>query len=99
MGKYTSHFGPVEMTMEHPPRVLVASVQGEAGRKGVMKGDVVTHVDGEEFHGTVDNLLELLFTKVSIGGSQHTHHVELILNAEHSVAEALWRRAIVMKNQ
>ena len=32
-------------------RVLVGSVGGQAGKSGIKKGDVVTHVQGEEFTG------------------------------------------------
>jgi len=37
-------------------RVLVGAVRGQAGKSGIMKGDVVTHVNGEVFTGTADEL-------------------------------------------
>lgn len=94
LGKYRQHYGCIEMTLDQPPRVLVASVQGEGGRQGVIKGDVVTHIDGREFHGTVDELMALLQSKIKDGNAQT---FQMILNAEPSVAEALKRRATVLE--
>jgi len=105
-GRYQHHYGSVELTMDQPPRVLVASVQGAAGRQGVMKGDVVTHVDGHPLMDDIDygrtnkahtvstaeTLIAMLQAKQNAG--QKT--VDLVLNAEASVAEALKRRALVM---
>lgn len=65
-------------------RVLVASVRNEAGRRGVVKGDVVTHLNGEAFSGTARELAEEM--------GRSGPRVNLVLNAERSVAEALRRR-------
>ena len=73
-------------------RVLVASVRSEAGRQGVLKGDVVTHFNGEEFDGTAEELDEAIKAQAdrSANGT-----FTLVLNAEASVAEALKRRSII----
>jgi len=73
-------------------RVLVASVRSEAGRQGVLKGDVVTHFNGEEFEGTAEDLDAAIkaHTERSNNGM-----FTLALNAEPSVAEALRRRSML----
>lgn len=68
-------------------RVLVASTSNQAGRQGVLKGDVVTHFNGEEFDGTAQELVEAIH---KCDGT-----FTLVLNAERSIAEALKRRAMV----
>ena len=75
------------------PRVLVSWVSSEAGSQGVVKGDVVTHVDGEEFYGDVDALMQ---TIRQIAVRDDTEVLRLVLNAERSTAEALRRRATIM---
>ncbi|CAB9520670.1 expressed unknown protein [Seminavis robusta] len=97
-GQYQRHYGEVQLTKygETPPRVLVASVQGTAGRQGVMKGDVVTHIDGvalDNDERSVESLVALLRAKRQDG--QET--VQVVLNGEASIAEALSRRAVVME--
>ena len=68
-------------------RVLISQT-GRSGRQGAVRGDVLTHVDGEAVAGkTVNEVLILLHKK------QGQKSVMLILNAERSVAEALKRRA------
>ena len=95
-GKYQNHYGHVTMLENaNTERILVASVQGLAGRQGVMKGDVVTHLDGDELKAgtTVHDLIEMLKSKKKTG--QKTF--DLVLNADVSIAEALKRRAQVMQ--
>lgn len=93
-GQYQRHYGTVQLTTDQPARVLVASVQGAAGRQGVMKGDVITHIDGESLEGkTVNDLETLLRAKREAQGE-----VNVVLNAEPSVAEALRRRSKAMEN-
>lgn len=82
------NMGPIRIDMEQP-RVLIASVSREAGHQGVLKGDVVTHIDGEEFRGTAAALVELLLENHS------DVSVRLVLNACNSTAEALKRRSLV----
>lgn len=73
-------------------RVLVASVRSEAGRQGVLKGDVVTHYNGEQFDGTADEL-DAAIKALAERSSNGTF--TLVLNAEPSVAEALKRRSMM----
>ena len=80
--------GKAELIDTEKERVLVASVRSEGGRQGVLKGDVVTHFNGEEFKGTADDL-DAAILECADGT------FSLILNAERSVAEALKRRAMV----
>ena len=72
-------------------RVLVASVRSEAGRQGVLKGDVVTHFNGEEFEGTAEELNAAIEAHAERSNGVFT----LVLNAEPSVAEALKRRSMI----
>lgn len=93
-GQYENHYGDVMLASYSTDRILVASVQGHAGRQGVMKGDVVTHVDGKALTvgTTVEGLIAILESKQAAGHSTF----EMVLNAEPSIAEALKRRASVM---
>ena len=82
-------------------RVLVSCVDRNFARStGIRIGDVITHVDGEPLDGNVEKLKFLILTKKNeetIGG--HTPTVELIVNAEISVAEALRLRSFMASNQ
>lgn len=73
-------------------RVLVASVRSEAGRQGVLKGDVVTHFNGELFDGTAADLDAVIKAQAERSGNGM---FTLVLNAEASVAEALKRRSMI----
>lgn len=75
------------------PRILVSSVKTEAGRQGVVKGDAITHINGEEFHGTKADFKQ---TIRSIAERGVRGPLELILNAEKATVEALKRRAAIM---
>jgi hypothetical protein len=78
--------GPVRIDTEHR-RVLIASVRPECGSQGAMKGDVVSHVNGKAIG---DCTAEELVTKIkSLGGK-----VQLVLNADPAVAQALKLRSI-----
>jgi hypothetical protein len=68
-------------------RVLISQT-GRSGKQGAVRGDVVTHVDGQAVAGkTSNNIILLLYKK------QGQESVMITLNAEQSVAEALKRRA------
>ena len=75
------------------PRVLVSSVRSEAGRQGVVKGDIITHINGEEFRGTKADFKQTIRSAVARNDG---NTLELILNAERSVVEAIKRRAAIM---
>jgi len=72
------------------PRVIIASINKEMGRQGVVKGDVVSHFNGEEFKGTASELKELIDTSRYEG-----EVLTFALNADAAVAEALRRRSLI----
>jgi hypothetical protein len=74
-------------------RVLVASVRGQAGKSGIMKGDVVTHVNGEVFIGDAAALNALLVNSYEEQGKEGV--VMIVVNAEECTAEALRLRSRV----
>jgi len=82
-------------------RVFVSFVHGKLQQKtGLRVGDVVTHLDGEPFDGNAEKLRFLLAAKrrgETIGGDVPT--VEIITNAEVSVAEVLRLRSLAARNQ
>ena len=80
-------YGSVRIDMEKP-RVLVSSVKGEGGQQGVMRGDVVTHLNGELFEGNAKDLEAQI--RACSGPT-----FQLVLNAGQPVAEALKRRAML----
>ena len=70
------------------PRVVVSSVAKEAGMQGVSSGDVVSHINGDEFLGTADDLRGL------IGETVDGTTMTFAFNADQAVAEALRRRSL-----
>lgn len=74
-------------------RVLVASVRGQAGKSGIMRGDVVTHVNGEVFMGDAASLEAMLVN--SYEEQRHEGVVSIVVNAEECTAEALRLRSRV----
>lgn len=86
-GKQDNEGLPVSRTQ----RVLVGSVRGQAGKSGIMKGDVVTHVNGEVFTGNAAELNSLL---VNAYDEQGKDGVSMItVNCEACTAEALRLRS------
>jgi hypothetical protein len=68
-------------------RVLISHT-GRSGKQGAVRGDVLTHIDGEAVAGKdVNQVIMMLHAKRGKG------RLKLTLNAERSVAEALKRRA------
>lgn len=72
-------------------RVLVGSVRGQAGKSGIMKGDVVTHVNGEVFTGDAADLNALLVNTYEEQGNEGV--VMIAVNAEACTSEALRLRS------
>ena len=70
------------------PRVIVSSVTREAGMQGVVAGDVLSHVNGDEFAGTADEFRAL------IGDMEEGRTLTFAFNADKAVAEALRRRSL-----
>jgi hypothetical protein len=83
------HFALDEIYMAIPgeARVLLAHT-GRSGKQGAVRGDVLTHIDGESMAGKdVNQVMMMLHSKRGKG------RLQLTLNAERAVAEALKRRA------
>jgi len=77
----------IYIAMPGRSRVLVSHT-GQIGKLGAVRGDVLTHVDGENVDGKrVAEVLEIIKTK------EKQDFIMLTLNAELSVADALKRRA------
>lgn len=66
-------------------RVLVYAARKQAAAVGISVGDVVTHVDGNEFLGTANELRELIHGLYSQGNQMFT----MVVNAEQMTADAL----------
>lgn len=73
----------------YKPRVIVASISRDLGQQGVVKGDVLSHFNGELFSGTASELTELL------DGRFEGEVFTLVFNADSAVAEALKRRSMI----
>ena len=73
--------------------MIVGSVRGQAGKSGIMRGDVVTHVNGEAFGGDASMLNSLLARAYEEHGDDG--EVMMVVNAEECTAEALRLRSRV----
>ncbi|VEU45041.1 unnamed protein product [Pseudo-nitzschia multistriata] len=70
---------------------VVVSNTGHIGKLGAVRGDVLTHIDGESITGKkVAEVLDIINAKKCQGSTL------LTLNAEFSVADALRRRAMAI---
>ena len=67
-------------------RVLIASVAQEAAKLGLQRGDVITHVNGQEFNGNAGELNRLLASHFE---QDKDGKLEIVVNAEICVAQAL----------
>ncbi len=86
----------VRIELPHQHRVLLASVTKEMGKQGAMRGDVITHIQGQEISRKTAAELRQILSQTE---PDDTGKLCLVLNAERSVAEALKRRAMVMAEQ
>lgn len=84
----------VRIELPHQPRVLISNVGRSAGRQGVMRGDVITHIGGDAHDMSAGKLL------MHINGMRQRglKSLYVTVNAERSVAEALRRRALAIKD-
>jgi hypothetical protein len=83
--------GEAESTHLPPQaRVKIGSVKGEAGKLGLQKGDVVTHVCGEAFEGCAADLSELI---ASLYDCDRNCTFQIVVNADNCTAEVLKTRA------
>jgi hypothetical protein len=83
----------VRIALEGQKRVLVSRAGRDSGQQGAIKGDVVTHIAGQEVAG---KLAAELFILVNTARQMRNEKLIITLNAEQSVAEALKRRAMAI---
>jgi len=74
-------------------RVLVRKVRRQAAKQGIQKGDVVSHLNGDEFKGTAADLRQTIDQFYLSSNKDYTF--SFTLNAEQSTASALKLRAMV----
>ena len=79
------------ITAVRSQRVLVANIRGQAGKSGIMKGDVVTHINGEVFTGKAADLNSMLIKMYEEQGRDGV--VMIVVNADECTAEALRLRS------
>jgi hypothetical protein len=68
-------------------------------RLGLRNGDVITHIDGECFQGNAEKLRWLLASRRTEQSTEETAVIQLIVNAEFGVAEALRLRSYLVRVQ
>lgn len=68
------------------PRVIITSINRELGQQGIVKGDVVSHFNGEPFMGTASELMELILSQ------KEGEMLTFVFNGDDAVAKALKRR-------
>ena len=83
----------VSMISEPARRVVITKIKGEAGKQGAQSGDVVTHLNGEIFTGSAEDLRREI---IEFGKRTDAGDLTFVLNAESSTAEALRLRAVVL---
>eukprot|EP00934_Nitzschia_sp_Nitz4_P005306 Nitzschia sp. Nitz4//scaffold29_size155292//618//1880//NITZ4_002629-RA/size155292-processed-gene-0.0-mRNA-1//1//CDS//3329546361//5296//frame0 len=90
--------GGREARIELPnkPRILLCNVPRELGQQGATRGDVLTHVLGKNVSGMTFEQV-CFFVMHALQGQEC--NIELVFNAERSVAEALKRRAMAMADE
>ena len=66
-------------------------------RLGLRNGDVITHVDGERYQGNTEKLKWLISSRRMEQSMEETPIIQLIVNAEFGVAEALRLRSCLVR--
>uniref|UniRef100_A0A7S1UP30 RING-type domain-containing protein n=1 Tax=Grammatophora oceanica TaxID=210454 RepID=A0A7S1UP30_9STRA len=89
--------GDVPIELPGQKRVLVSDLGPEAGAQGVMKGDVVTHINGAHVHAKSASEVNEFFDFLESDDSFEDDIVTVVFNAEPSVAEALKRRSYLVE--
>lgn len=71
-----------------PPRarVKLSYVKGQAGQVGLQKGDVVTHINGEVYRGSAEELKQLISNFYQ---EDPTSTFQIVVNADECTAEIL----------
>ena len=72
------------------PRVLISRTLHDAAKVALKRGDSVTHINGHEFFGTVQDLRMLL---TALQADSEVSQLEIVVNAEPCVAKALQLRS------
>lgn len=75
-----------------PPkaRIKISYVKGQAGKVGLQKGDVVTHLNGEPFEGSAEELKQRI---AGFHEEDQSGTFQIVVNADESTAEVLKLRA------
>lgn len=84
--------GNVVISAGETNRVVVFESTNDAAKKGVRKGDVITHVNGEPVEGKTSEEIISIFKKIKEDGNSEM--MDIVVNAEVCVAEALRLRSI-----
>jgi hypothetical protein len=84
--------GPVRVDLPQPRVVVAAVCDCDLGRQGLLKGDVVTHVNEQPWTGTAKELQQHLY---DLYCDQEITSIHLALNCSVAVAEVLRRRSLV----
>mmetsp|Transcript_19298 Transcript_19298/g.21549 ORF Transcript_19298/g.21549 Transcript_19298/m.21549 type:complete len:394 (+) Transcript_19298:203-1384(+) len=72
-------------------RVRITSVKGQAGKVGLQKGDIITHLNGEIFQGSANDIQEYISRLYeSDNGSSK---FQIVVNADDATAKALKLRS------
>jgi len=90
LGKHGTS-GDIQIELPGQRRILVSYTGRDAGQQGAVKGDVVTHINGNSVAGKG---ADLLLIHINAAKQRGERKLTMTLNAERSVAEALKRRAI-----
>jgi O-acetyl-ADP-ribose deacetylase (regulator of RNase III) len=79
---------------EHENRVVVTEARRQAAKAGIEKGDVVTHVNMDEFHGDADALRSKIqnFYMSTVSGNPVVF--SMTLNADQNTADELKKIAL-----
>lgn len=83
----------IQIELPGQRRVLISYAGRDAGKQGAVKGDVVTHINGDSVEGKDADSLLILINNAKQRGEEK---IMMTLNAERSVAEALKRRAMAI---
>mmetsp|Transcript_14666 Transcript_14666/g.33986 ORF Transcript_14666/g.33986 Transcript_14666/m.33986 type:complete len:494 (-) Transcript_14666:377-1858(-) len=93
---YGKHYTPPGPPYAYPLTVAVVhAVKGPVGRLGLRRGDVITHVNDAEWHGTAEDLQDYIY-------SCHAHipgdEISITVNANEETCEFLRiRREMMIK--
>lgn len=100
-GGYDARLLPMDDTFSSAtvvePMVLIANTYNDATKLGLHRGDVVTHINGQEFVGTSAQDLNMLIKAhyARAASSSDDDPLEIVVNAELCIAQALKLRSMV----